>query len=78
MQVLYKRNESCWCYILHKAGTDVKCLKFYVLWAYKMFKFNNQKHMRQYISKLRKIGGAHLSCVMNQYAKIEYKEMQLL
>ena len=26
MQVLHKRNGSYWCYILHKAGTNVKQL----------------------------------------------------
>ena len=29
------------------------------------------KNMREYISKLQKIGGAHLQCVNNHYTKFE-------
>ena len=32
--------------------------------------------MRKYLSNVHKMGGAHLQCVKNHYAKFEYKEMK--
>ena len=34
----------------------------------------NKKHL----SNVRKIGGAHLQCVNNHYAKFEYKRMRTI
>ena len=38
-----------------------------------MSKFKTRK---KYSSNVHKIGGAHLQCVNNHYAKFEYKEMK--
>ena len=32
----------------------------------------------KYLSNVQKIGGAHLQCVNNQYARFEYKEMKTI
>ena len=34
------------------------------------------KKIRNYLSKVHKIDGAHLQCVCNHYAKFEYKGMK--
>ena len=34
--------------------------------------------MLKYLSNVHKIGGAHLQCVNNHYAKFEYKGMKTL
>ena len=36
----------------------------------------SNKNMRNYVSKLRKIGGAHFQNVRNQYAKFAFKGMK--
>ena len=33
--------------------------------------------MRKYLSNVHKMVGAHLQCVINHYAKFEYKRMKL-
>ena len=34
--------------------------------------------MRKYLSNVHKMGGAHLQCVNNRYAKFENKEMKTI
>ena len=39
----------------------------------KFSKFNTRKKCKKYLSNVRKIGGAHLQCENNHYARFEYK-----
>ena len=36
----------------------------------------NTSKMRKYLSNVHKMGGAHLQCMNNHYAKFEYKGMK--
>ena len=42
----------------------------------KKFYVQHPSKMRKYLSNVHKIGGAHLQCVNNHYAKIENKEIK--
>ena len=44
----------------------------------KMSKFNNRKKCENIYQNVHKIGGAHLQCVNNHYAKFEYKGMKTI
>ena len=39
-------------------------------------KFNTPQKMRFFLSNVHKIGGEHLQCVNNHYAKFEYKGLK--
>ena len=44
----------------------------------KMSNFNTRKKIRKYLSNVNKIGGAHLQCVNNYYAKFEHERMKTI
>ena len=58
-------NKGMKSYRLHKPDTP------YAFGMEKMSKFNTRK--KYYLSNVLRIGGAHLQCVNNHYAKFEYK-----